>query len=137
MQTWCGFRPDNLRYRQTETQTGTQTDRQTDRQTDGVRQRPLLDETSNDTERVMNGPLRLLQDQFVGATDQDGDGVARILDSRHLQTHNPRHSLSPTLSVLNQQLQLPQVRSDVCSVVNLVFLCDFNDTAQTTACRHR
>jgi len=49
------------------------------------RRRPLLDKTSYDAESVMNGPLGLLQYQLVGAAHQDGDGVTRVLYSRHLQ----------------------------------------------------
>jgi len=33
----------------------------------------------------MNGPLGLLQYQLVRAAHQDGDGVTRVLYSRHLQ----------------------------------------------------
>ena len=41
----------------------------------------------------MNGPLRLLQDQFVGSTHEDWDSVAGILNAGHLQRGiNTTHS---------------------------------------------
>jgi hypothetical protein len=47
-------------------------------------ERLLLNETADDTESVVQGSVGLFQNQVVGAVDDDGDGLARVLDAREL-----------------------------------------------------